>query len=158
MSPGTAVAIGPGEGRTIEGPAGGPLTVKVRGEDTGGALTALENVIAPGDGPPLHTHAGEDEAWYVCEGTLRFQLGDRIADAPEGSFVFVPRGMAHCFQNVGDAPARILVLFTPSGMERFFDRFAALPPGPPGPGTFSALGGEVGMEVVGPPLGARGGR
>jgi hypothetical protein len=38
---------GPGAGQTIEGPAGGPLTFKVRGEHTGGALTVFENVIAP---------------------------------------------------------------------------------------------------------------
>ncbi len=49
------IAVGPGEGATIQGPAGGPLTFKVRGQHTNGALTALENAIAPGDGPPLHT-------------------------------------------------------------------------------------------------------
>ena len=27
-----AVAVGPGEGTTVQGPAGGPLTFKVRGE------------------------------------------------------------------------------------------------------------------------------
>ncbi len=145
-------AIGPGEGTTVQGPAGGPLTFKVRGEQTGGRLTAIENVVAPGDGPPLHVHAGEDEAWYVIEGRLRFRLGDDLASAPAGSFVFVPRGTPHCFHNDADEPARILVLFTPAGMERFFDRFAALPAGPPDPGAFRALGGEVGMEVVGPPL------
>jgi hypothetical protein len=37
-------------------------------------------------------------------------------------------------------------------MESFFDRFAALPAGPVDPGAFAALGGEVGMSVVGPPL------
>jgi len=120
------LCAGPGEGTTIEGPAGGPLTFKVRGEQTGGALTALENVIAPGDGPPLHTHAAEDEAWYVISGELRFQLGEERASAPAGSFVFVPRGTPHCFVNAGAEPARILVLFTPSGMEAFFDRFAEL--------------------------------
>ena len=40
------ITLGPGEGTTIEGPAGGPLTFKVRGEHTGGSLTAFENVIA----------------------------------------------------------------------------------------------------------------
>jgi uncharacterized cupin superfamily protein len=35
----------------------------------------FENVIAPRDGPPFHTHAGEDESWYVLEGELRFRLG-----------------------------------------------------------------------------------
>jgi quercetin dioxygenase-like cupin family protein len=141
--------VGPGEGETIQGPVGGPLTFKVRGEQTGGALTALENVIPPGEGPPLHTHAGEDESWYVLEGELRFRIADEISTAPRGSFVFVPRGTPHCFQNVGDAPARILVLFTPSGMERFFEDFATQAPGPE---AFRTVGARVGMEVAGPPL------
>lgn len=150
MSASDAVVVPAGEGQTMEGPAGGPLTFKVRGAQTGGALTAFENVIAPGDGPPLHVHANEDEAWYVLEGDLRFRLDDRVTSAPAGSFVFVPRGTPHCFQNVGSGPARILVLFTPSGMERFFDRFAELPAFDPR--AFARIGGEVGMEVVGPPL------
>ena len=79
-------AIGPGEGETVEGPAGGPLTFKVRGERSGGALLALENVIAPGDGPPLHRHEREDEAWYVIEGDLSFQLGEEITAAPGARF------------------------------------------------------------------------
>lgn len=146
------VVLGDGEGTTIQGPAGGPLTFKVRGAQTGGALTAFENVVAPGDGPPLHSHAREGESWYVLEGSLRFKLGSEIRSAPAGSFVYVPPGAPHCFQNVGDAPARILVLFTPAGMEAFFDRFAELPPGPPDPSVFAALGRDVGMEVLGPPL------
>ena len=129
---------------------GGPLTFKVTGAETGGNLTALENVIPPGQGPPLHTHAHEDEAWYVIEGDLRFRLGDEIAVAPQGSFVFVPRGVAHCFQNVGSSNARILVLFTPSGMETFFERFTASEA--PGPQAFSDAGAAVGMEIAGPPL------
>jgi quercetin dioxygenase-like cupin family protein len=147
-------AVAPGEGVTIQGPAGGPLTFKARGEQTNGALTLFENVIAPGDGPPLHTHADEDESWYVLEGALRFRLGDEIASAPAGSFVFVPRGTQHCFQNVGEKAARIIVMFTPSGMERFFDRFATLPAGPVDPGAFRSIGAEVGMDVVGPPMAA----
>jgi quercetin dioxygenase-like cupin family protein len=144
------IALGPGEGTTIEGPAGGPLTFKVRGEQTGGSLTAFENVIAPGDGPPLQVHASEDEAWYVIAGELRFQLGEERAAAPAGSFVFVPRGTPHGFVNAGSEPARILVLFTPSGMERFFDRFAALDAFDTS--AFREIGASVGMDVVGPPL------
>jgi quercetin dioxygenase-like cupin family protein len=146
------VSVLPGQGATIQGPAGGPLTFKVRGSQSGGSLTAFENVIAPLDGPPLHRHADEDEAWYILEGQLRFKLGAELSEAPSGTFVFVPRGTSHCFQNIGDAPARILVLFTPSGMERFFDRFADVPRGAAAPQAFRDIGQEVGMEVVGPPL------
>jgi len=65
--------------------------------------------------------------------------------------VFVPRCTRHCFQNIGEQPAKILVLFTPAGMERFFDRFATLPAFDPS--AFQTLGRDVGMDVVGPPLG-----
>jgi quercetin dioxygenase-like cupin family protein len=146
------LAAGPGEGETIQGPVGGPLTFKVRGAQTNGTLTVFENTIAPGEGPPLHAHANEDEAWYVLEGELRFRLGADMRRAPAGSFVFVPRGTQHCFQNVGAQPARILVLFTPAGMESFFDRFASLPESADIPEAFRSLGREVGMDVTGPPL------
>jgi quercetin dioxygenase-like cupin family protein len=145
-----AVVVGPGEGTTVQGPAGGPLTFKVRGEQTGGRMLAFENVVAPGDGPPVHTHAHEDEAWFVIEGELRFVIGGEESVAPAGSFVFVPRGTPHAFHNAGTAPARLLLVFTPAGMERFFDAFAQLDA--PDPQAFRALGAPAGMEVVGPPL------
>jgi quercetin dioxygenase-like cupin family protein len=145
-----AVVIAPGEGATIQGPVGGPLNFKVRSDQTNGSLTALENVIPPGEGPPLHTHENEDEFWYLIEGDLRFKLGSEVHTAPQGSFVFVPRGTPHNFQNVGDQPARILVMFTPGGMEVFFERFAEL--SAPEPSAFKTIGGEVGMDVIGPPL------
>ena len=77
-----STAVGPGQGATLQGPVGGPLTFKVRGEQTGGALCVLENVVAPGEGPPLHTHAREDESWYVLDGDLRFRLDEEIVSAP----------------------------------------------------------------------------
>jgi quercetin dioxygenase-like cupin family protein len=142
-------SVAPGAGSTIEGPAGGPLTFKARGEQTNGSLTVFENTVAPLDGPPLHVHANEDEALYVLEGQLRLLLDGELHSAPAGSFVFVPRGTRHCFQNVGDRPARVIVLFTPSGMERFFDRFAAQAEVAD---AFRAIGAPLGMDVVGPPL------
>ncbi|HEV7918223.1 MAG TPA: cupin domain-containing protein [Solirubrobacterales bacterium] len=150
--PAVPFSVGPGEGTTIEGPAGGPLTFKARGDQTNGALTVVENVVAPNDGPPLHTHANEDEFWYILEGTFRFKLGGEIHDAPQGSFVFVPRGTPHNFQNIGHQPARILAMFTPAGMENFFDRFAELPAESTGPEAFKIAGQPVGMEIAGPPL------
>ena len=148
--PSGALVVGPGAGATIEGPVGGPLTYKARGEQTGGTFTAFENTIPPDQGPPLHTHANEDEAFYVLNGELRFELGGELRPAPAGSFVFVPRGTPHRFQNVGDNPARILVMFTPAGMERFFDEFANL--SSPEPDAMTRIGGPLGMQVLGPPL------
>ncbi|MGH3853012.1 MAG: cupin domain-containing protein [Pseudonocardiaceae bacterium] len=144
----------PGEGETVRGPAGGPTTVKARAETTGGTVTALENVVAPGQGPSLHLHIREDEMYYVLEGLLHFQAGACTFDAPTGSFVFIPRGTPHYFQNVGKDPARILVMFTPAGMERFFEGQAALPPGSPDPAAYRAIADSAWMEILGPPMAA----
>ncbi|MBO3748450.1 cupin domain-containing protein [Streptosporangiaceae bacterium NEAU-GS5] len=141
-----------GEGDHIRGPAGGPAVFKARGKDTGGSFTALENEIAPLQGPPLHRHPGEDEMYYVLDGLLRFVAGEREFEAATGGFVFIPRGTPHCFQNVGAAPARLLVMFTPSGMERFFEAQATLPPGPIDQAAFHEIAALAAMEVLGPPL------
>lgn len=145
-----ALIVAPGEGRTTTGPVGGPLHFKARAEQTGGALTALENVIPPGTGPPLHIHADQDEAWWVLEGAVRFRLGDELSHAATGTFVWVPRGLAHAFRNDDETPARLLVLFTPAGMEPFFDAMGTLTAVEPE--DFARLGATVGMTVVGPPL------
>ncbi|HEV7678504.1 MAG TPA: cupin domain-containing protein [Candidatus Dormibacteraeota bacterium] len=142
----------PGAGETIRGPVGGPATFKARAETTSGSVTALENVIPPRQGPPLHIHAREDEMYYVIDGEVRFKAGGRLFAAPAGSFMFIPRGTPHCFQNVGDEAARLLVMFTPAGMERFFEGVAQLPPGPVDAAAYAEIARTAGMQVVGPPL------
>lgn len=147
-----AFVVLPGAGTEVRGPVGGPTTIKVTTEDTAGSFALIETVVAPMQGPPLHVHAREDEMWYVAEGHLRFKADDAILDAPTGSFIFVPRGVAHCFQNIGDATARVLVMFTPSGMERFFEQHADLPAGPVDPDVYAAIARNNWMTVAGPPL------
>src|SRR5436309_3054117 len=77
----------------------------------------LDVVVPPGEGPPLHRHTREEGWVYVLEGELRWKLGEELRVAPTGSSVFIPRGLTHCFQNVGDGPATMLIMFAPAGME-----------------------------------------
>ncbi len=149
-----AFALGPGEGARLEGPLGGPITLKARTPETGGAMMAGELTIPPGDGPPLHVHGNEDEAIYVLEGKLVFRLGDDLHDSPAGTFVFIPRGKPHTFRNAGGEPARLFIIFAPAGMERFFERMAEEGLRADDRAAFAAMALEVGMEVVGPPLAA----
>jgi quercetin dioxygenase-like cupin family protein len=146
------VHVRPGEGDTIRNPVNGAFTYKLRGEQSGGGLLVLETEVPPGGGPPLHVHANEDEGLYTLAGDVRFRLGDDVRPAPPGTFMFVPRGVPHCFTNAGEDAARVLIFFTPAGMERFFDGFAALAPAEMTPEAFRRLGAEVGMQVAGPPL------
>jgi quercetin dioxygenase-like cupin family protein len=139
-----------GGGDALGNPLGGTVVFKARGEQTDGALTAFEVAVPPGEGPPLHVHANEEETLYVLEGDVRFKLGDDLRVASAGAFAFVPRGKPHTFQNVGSSPARLLIHFAPAGMERFFEGFAEVEN--PGPDAFKTIGAPAGMEIVGPPL------
>ena len=147
-----AVVLGPGEGETLVNALGGSVTFKARTAETGGSMAVMETTVPAGEGPPLHLHANEDEIVYVLEGDLQFRLGADLHPAPSGAFVFIPRGLHHTWRNIGDVPARLLIVFTPSGMERFFELFAARGSRAGDPSAFAATGREVGMEVVGPPL------
>ncbi len=127
-----------GEGRAIW-ITGDTLTFKAVGEETNGGLMLLEGVIAPQQGPPPHIHHREDEYYYVVEGEFEILDGDRTFTASTGSFVHIPKGTLHCFKNVGEEPGRLLVLFTPAGMEDFF--FEAGMPAQAG-GTAPPFGAE----------------
>ena len=61
----------------------------------------------------LHVHHEDDEAWYVLEGTLGFQIGDDLVTAPAGSAVLVPKGTPHSYWNAGEVEARYVLVMTP---------------------------------------------
>jgi mannose-6-phosphate isomerase-like protein (cupin superfamily) len=58
-------------------------------------------------GPGAHAHP-EDDVFFVIEGTMSFLIGDEWHDAPRGSFVLVPGGTLHDFQNRSRARAGVL--------------------------------------------------
>jgi quercetin dioxygenase-like cupin family protein len=109
-----------GDGLTFWGP-GDMYRFLVTGEETGGAYFAMEALVPPGGGPPPHIHRNEDETFYIVEGEVDFRLGDDALTARVGDFVNVPRGSVHCFHNSGAAPMRMILTFTPAGIEKFFE-------------------------------------
>jgi quercetin dioxygenase-like cupin family protein len=95
--------------------------VLLRSEQTGGRVAVVRNTVPAGwAGPPLHHHAF-DEAFYVLDGELTFQVGDARVNAGPGALAFAPRDIHHTLANLGDAPARYLLICTPGGFERRFD-------------------------------------
>jgi quercetin dioxygenase-like cupin family protein len=108
-----------GTGPSFWGP-GDLYTFLVTGEESGGAYFAMEALVPQGGGPPPHIHANEDETFYVLEGRVTFRLEGETILAGPGDFVHVPRGNVHCFRNDGQTPARLVLTFTPAGIEHFF--------------------------------------
>jgi quercetin dioxygenase-like cupin family protein len=109
-----------GTGVSYWGP-GDLYTFLVTGEESDGAYFSMLAVVPPGGGPPPHVHRYEDETFYVLEGTPTFRLGDERVLAGPGDFVNVPKGTLHCFRNDGDDLVRMILTFTPAGIERFFE-------------------------------------
>jgi quercetin dioxygenase-like cupin family protein len=99
--------------------------VLLQGEESDGAVSIVESTMPAGaPGPPLHSQAF-DEAFYVLDGELTFELGDGQTTVTAGKLVFAPRGVPHTVANPTDAPARYLMVLTPAGFEREFARRAA---------------------------------
>jgi len=117
--------VGPEEGKAIPNPIGGRMVIKVRDGDSGGAYSIHDNIIPAGSPGPLpHLHRDHEEAFYVLEGELTVRVGARKITAPEGSFVVIPRGVIHQPSNPGTGPTRVLLIFSPAGMDHFFEEAA----------------------------------
>jgi quercetin dioxygenase-like cupin family protein len=123
--------------------------VSVRGSQIDFLVTAehakgcsmFELSIAPGFDTGAHYHTKMEEVFYVLEGELNLRAGDRVVRGGPGTVVFVPIGAAHSFGNSGPSPARMLLVTTPPGFERYFEEVAALlaKEGPPNPEAIAAL-------------------
>jgi quercetin dioxygenase-like cupin family protein len=109
-----------GSGATFLGP-GDLYRFLVTGAESGGAYFAMEAYVPPGGGPPPHIHRNEDETFYIVEGEIEFLLGEELVTGAVGDFVNVPRGIVHRFHNAGATDARMILTFTPAGIERFFE-------------------------------------
>jgi uncharacterized cupin superfamily protein len=136
------------------GPGGGVYKIVATAAQTNNTHFAFEAIEPPGGGPPLHTHANEEEFLLVIEGEMMFHIGGKVTRATEGQTAFVPRGVPHCFKNCSRRESRVLVMFTPANIEGFFE-YGNLPAGTPRTdevllARFNALAPEYGLEVIGP--------
>ncbi|MEX0985473.1 MAG: quercetin 2,3-dioxygenase [Actinomycetota bacterium] len=156
-------AMAPGEGEALWF-NGGLGLLKATTDLTGGRFAALE-LWAPKDfASPLHIHRAEDEFFVVLSGEVRLRHDEHFVEATAGSLVYGPRGVPHAFR-VDSDEARLLLFFSPGGVEGFF-REGGKPAGavslpPPGEEfvdreTLMAIGARYQQEFVGPPLPPKG--
>lgn len=126
----------PGGGRQY--PMGRLTSIfKADGDETGSLYSISEWWLDPNtDGPGAHSHE-EDDVFYVLEGTMSILVDGRWVDAERGSFVLIPGGVVHDFQNRSAARAGVLNISAPGAFEEhmpeiaqwFIDRDAGRDPG-----------------------------
>ena len=111
------IVLPPGEGRHY--PCGPMQSVFLAdGEETGDRYSASIWWVDPGKpGPGGHSHPANEELFYVIEGTMTFLVGDQHVDAIAGTFLRIPAGVTHDFENRTTRPAGVLNVFIPGGFE-----------------------------------------
>lgn len=119
------IVLTPGAGRAYDlGPMRGVF--KADGPETEDRYCVSEWSVAPrGTGPGAHHHDANEELFLVTEGTMTFLVGETWMDAPRGTFLRIPAGVTHDFENRTDEPATAFNVFLPGGFEADLRRWTA---------------------------------
>jgi mannose-6-phosphate isomerase-like protein (cupin superfamily) len=108
-----AIVVRPGQGKRV-----GNVEFLARSDDTPRFNLAVVTIEPHGNGPGMHSHASEDDSFYMLEGELLFTVdGDDVVAGP-GTFLLVPPGVPHSFRNPTDRVARLVNVHAPAGFDR----------------------------------------
>jgi quercetin dioxygenase-like cupin family protein len=119
----------PAEGRTIA-VVGDVYRFLATDDDTNGKYAIWEATVPPGGGPPTHVHSREEEGFYILEGEITLQVGEKRLVVTAGMFANMPVGTPHSFKNESDRPAKMLISVAPAGLEQmFFEVGVSVPQG-----------------------------
>jgi mannose-6-phosphate isomerase-like protein (cupin superfamily) len=121
-------------------PFGIDVKVLLSTEATGGALSVLLGWHKPGEGPPDHVHYGQEEIFFIVDGTYELTIGGQTSTVGPGTIVFLPRNTVHRFRNVGEKTASMLDWSLPGGQDHYFRAISELSAG----GGFT---GEKAMDI-----------
>ena len=90
------------------------FVVKVGEQGQGRRLAVVELTTRSGEEPPVHTHATEDEFFYVLDGEVAFRCGDDRFEVSGGGCAMLPRGLPHGYRIVSPGDVRLLVVTAPA--------------------------------------------
>jgi quercetin dioxygenase-like cupin family protein len=111
-------------------------------------FTMLEMTIQPGYGAPAHISITEDKLFIVLSGEIKYLIGEETHLVPVGARVQVARGVVHGFTNVGNEPAKHILVSTPRRHEEFFRDMHNAPE--PRADSIPAIAAKNDQAIVGP--------
>lgn len=100
--------------------SGDEYTILLDAKNSANAMTLIDAYVPPAGGPPAHIHNDVDELFVVTEGELDIMADHVVQQVKAGGCVFVRRNVPHAFFNRTNKPVRMLIFYTPAGVEEFF--------------------------------------
>jgi mannose-6-phosphate isomerase-like protein (cupin superfamily) len=98
---------------------------KADGEETADRYSISEWWLEPRTrGPGVHQHS-DDHVFYVIAGTVSLRTNDDWLQAAQGTYVVIPGGTPHDFENRGSVPAGFISFNSPGGFEEKMPDIAA---------------------------------
>ncbi len=146
----TPLITRPGEGLTFTTSPTDQMTFLCQGDAE--MPDVMVERLAPGDGPPLHSHPWAGWDVVIC-GTVRFHVDGRTTDLEAGSFIYTPADAVHAFMAIGDEEAEIVQYQWPGGFAAVYAEIAAaFADGEPDPAALAVVADRHGFALHGPPL------
>ncbi len=93
----------------------GTVNRRLIGAETVGArhLELVHGTIEPGKGALPHAHPGIEQICYMLEGRAIAEVDGHRQELGPGDCCFFPADVPHIFTVIGDAPAKLLVIYSP---------------------------------------------
>ncbi|MEM7289761.1 MAG: cupin domain-containing protein [Pseudomonadota bacterium] len=115
----------PGEGPNYNWEADHTF-VKVGAEQSDGAYTLMEDNLKAHFALGLHKHNTHAETFYFLEGIVDFYMDGEWIKAVPGTTIHVPPGIEHACRVANNEPAKMLMIFQPSGFDGFLEEMAGM--------------------------------
>lgn len=96
------------------------LRLLLRSSDSPSQMSAMVVDVPPGGFVPPHTHAKEEEGYFVLEGELALTIGEETCALGPGDFGHVPPRVLHAYANAGSKPVRFLAWTVGGPIDEFF--------------------------------------
>jgi quercetin dioxygenase-like cupin family protein len=80
-------------------------------------MCVMDVLLAAGGGHAFHRHPGQEEIIWVREGRIEQWLEDSRQELGPGEAVYIPADVVHASFTVGDEPAKLTVILTPTAGE-----------------------------------------
>jgi mannose-6-phosphate isomerase-like protein (cupin superfamily) len=111
------IVLLPGKGRPYA--CGAMKAVfKADGSETAERYSVSEWIVDPHSaGPGPHTHRSNEELFLITEGVMSVRVADQWIDAPRGTFIRIPAGVIHDFENRTSLVAALFNVYLPGGFE-----------------------------------------